>query len=138
MKPPRPFSVTLLALLVLLFVALNAVRFALVTQGWSFYGELLSIHPAYLAISGLVWAILGMPLIVGLWVGARWAPRLVAIAALVYSIYYWFEYLLLVNRQDRHANWPFLAILNLILLVWILWVLSRAKAKSFFGGNHER
>jgi hypothetical protein len=138
MKPPRPFSVTLLSLLVLLLTVHKIVRLVLVLRDWAFYSELFPFNPAYLALSGLVWAVIGLPVAYGIWFGSPWSPRVIRMAAFVYTIYYWLEFFFLVDLGERHENWPFLVVVNLVMLLWIFWVLSREKVCKYFGEDNEQ
>ena len=138
MRLRRPFSVTLVALLVLTLAVMKLIRLVLVMQSWAFYGGLLSFSPIYLAISGLLWAVIGLPLAAGLWFGLSWASIFTRVGSLVYTFYYWLEYFLLVNTRGRQQNWAYLLFANIAVLIWIYWVLSRDKAKIYFGVDNER
>jgi hypothetical protein len=137
MKQSRPFGVTLLALLVLSLAVLKLIRLALGLQSWEFLSELLPINLIYLVLSGLVWSVVGVILAAALWLGASWAPRFTRLAALVYTIYYWVEFVFLVEIGGRQQNWVYLLFVNVVLLVWIFGVLSRSRSKVYFGANNE-
>ena len=134
-KNPRPFSVTLLALGVLTIATINLIRFALTLAQWQFLNEILLIPPLYLAISGLIWGLVWLPIAWGLWRGYGWVPRLTLLATLAYTLYYWLDRLLLSNNAG--SNWRFAIVFNIILITIIYWLLSRRKAKAFFGVKHE-
>jgi hypothetical protein len=144
-RPARPISVTLLALLVLTIAGLNLVRLALSVQQWSYLKTLPGVSPLYLAGSGLVWTLAGLPLAWGLLRGLGWAPRLMQALALSYAAYYWLDQIFLVDhplnlpaesglasRALLPVNWPFAAGLTFVLLAWTAWTLSRPKVKAFF------
>ena len=137
-KPGRPFSVTLLALGVLTLGGLNLVRFIQSILHWGFLSRLLPFSPLYVALSGLIWAIAGFALAWGLWRGRIWAPQASRWATLVYLLYTWLNRLLYANPASRNTDLPFIAVLNLLLVAFIFWVLSRRKAKDFFGDRYER
>jgi hypothetical protein len=101
-----------------------------------FLAELLPFSPSYLIISGLFWAFTGLALAIILWFGSRMAPRLSALFMIAYTIYYWLEYNFLVEHNGLSSNWPFLALVNLTLVVWVIWVMSRPLARDFFGDKH--
>jgi hypothetical protein len=134
----RPFGVSVLAVLAAALAATYLARLAQTLLLWEQLGALLPFSPLYLALSGLVWGLVGLALAPGVWFGAAWAPRFVRWAAPLFSAYYWLEYIILVEHAGRSPNWPFLATLNLALLIWGFWVLSRRKTKRFFGEKHER
>jgi hypothetical protein len=136
-RPRRPSNITLLAILFLFIALLYLARLMECLAQWAFLNDLLPFSPAYLALTGLVWGFAGVALAFALWFGLCWAPRFTAITVLVYSVYYWMEYTLLVDHDARTVNWPFLAVVNLVALLWIFWVLSRPRAKYYFGEYDE-
>jgi hypothetical protein len=136
-RPRRPFGVTLFALLVLTFAALNLLRLVQAIQKWELLAVLLPISPAYFLLSGLIWAIVGFPLTWGIWRGWRLAYHLSPVVLLAYSLYVWADRLLLAGYPERLENWPFVAALNVLALAWSLWVLTRPGARAFFGEKHE-
>ncbi len=138
MKRKRPFSVTFLAGLVLLVAVSNILRLAQAVLDWGFLAGLLAYLPVYLALTGLVWGALGLPLAWGIWRGKSWAPRICHLALLIYSIYYWFDRLVLPGYVGRNSNWQFAAGINLLILVWDFWSLTHRKARDFFGEVYER
>lgn len=143
-KPRRLFSVTLIAWMVFIITIINFLRLGLTLYNWEFLTELLSpaatypLFPIYMAVSGLVWGVVGLPLIWGIWRGKMWAPRLLLATLLFYSIYYWLDRAFLPGYPQRNSNWPFAMGINLLILIWILWVMTRQKVKDFFGEAHER
>ena len=136
-KKNRPAGVTFLALLVFFISASNLVRLVLSIQEFGFYTEILPFDPVYLTLSGIVWVVLGFPLVFGLWFGTIWAPIFCRVATIGYTSYFWLEYILLVHPQKAATNLVFLIVANSIIIVWIFWLLSRAQVKSFFGVNDE-
>ncbi len=133
----RPWSVTLLAVVVLSIATLNLVR------GWQaiaqreFLTELLDIPWLYLASSGLAWGLIGLVLFLGLWQGYAWASIYTSIAAILYSAYYWADRFL-VATESTQANLPFAIILNLMIILLTFGILSRRRTRNFFGEWHER
>jgi len=144
-KPRRPFSVTLVALLVLIITSLNLLRFASSLLQRQFLGSLPGVSPLYLALTGLVWASIGLALFWGLWRRKRWAPSGVGWGALLYAVYDWLDRIFfsgwLKSREPLArppANLAFTAGLTLVTLAFIIWTLSRPKNKAIFGEPHER
>ena len=131
-KPKRPFSVTLLALGVLILAALNLTRLLSAIRFWTFLQEILPFSGLYLVGTGLIWAGFGLPLFWGLWHGLPWAPGMTRIASVAYLIYYWLDRLLLSNHPGREANFSFAVGASLVGLVWVIWILSRPKAIIYF------
>jgi hypothetical protein len=132
----RPLSVTLLALGVLTLAGINLLRFVVSLQQWSFLSEILSVSPLYLAGSGLVWALVGLTLALGIWFGRRWSVLGAWLAGLAYSLYFWLDRLL-VAAGGVGSNWLFALELNLFLLVLMYVCLANRKAKDFFGDKHD-
>ena len=133
----RPLSVTMLTFGVLTLAGLNLVRFIAACQQREFLANLLPVSPLYLALSGLVWAVIGLVLAYGLWTGKPIAVGGTLVAALAYTLYYWFDRSLLAADAPA-ANWPFAVLINLCLLVMVFWILFRPKARIFFGAMHDR
>lgn len=140
---PRPTSVTLLALGVLIFTCLNMVRFVLSLVEWKFLDQLLQISPLYLALTGLTWTLVGSLTIWGLWKTRPGAPRLMQAVALTYALYYWLDHLFLVDhpastdagfmRAILPINWPFSAGVTVVCLAFVAWTFQRKKVKAYFG-----
>jgi len=137
-KSPRPLSVTLLALGGLSIAGLNLLRLMDTLRLWGFLKQLLPITPLYLALTGLIAGGIALIAAWGLWKGRGWAPRFTLLAALAYAAYYWLDRLLLSNADSRRANLPFAGGATLILLALVFWILSRPKAKAFFGDDYDR
>lgn len=133
----RPFGVTLFGLLVLTFAVLNLLRLVQAIQKWDLLVVFIPISPAYLALSGLLWMAVGFPLAWGVWRGWRLAYYLSPVALLGYSLYVWADRMLLSGYRERQENWPFVAVLNILIIAWSVWVLTRPKAIAFFGEKHE-
>jgi hypothetical protein len=136
-SPPRPFSVTILALGVLTIAGFNLIRFYQAIRLWDFLSEFPNVSPLYLAASGLVWGAAGLALAWGLWRGYAPARRLTLIFAVVYTLYNWIDRLW-VSKPGLSANLPFSAGVNLILLLITTWILTRPRVLAFFGAMHER
>jgi hypothetical protein len=132
-KVRRPGFVTLVVGLGLIFTALNWLRLVLAIQNWDVVAGRMVISPAFLAISGLIWGLVGLGLAAALWLGKPWAPLAACMVALIYSAYYWAIRLVPPGYTGRNANWPFALGANLLVLAWMVWSFSRPKVKSFYG-----
>jgi hypothetical protein len=137
-KPARPASVTWLAVVVLSIAIINLFRFIQALRLWDFLAGLLPIHPAYLVLTGAFWAGTGLLLVGGLWLGKWWAPWLARLSALAYAAYYWFDRVVLSNPESRGSNTAFAASVTILLVIFIFWLFSRRKVKSFFGDPYGR
>ena len=137
-KPPekpkkRPISATLLTCVVLIMASLNWFRWVAVLRGWTFLQSLSPAPPVfYLLISGLIWSVLGVVLVWGLFLGRPWAPRLMQISAPLCALVYWLDRLLIADRSAIASRWPFALGLTFFLLCVTFWVLSRPKVQSFY------
>lgn len=134
----RPLSVTILVWLVLIVTMINLVRMVNALVRYQTLAELLPMNPIYIVLSGLVWVVIGLPLVVGLWRGNSWAPRLALLAGLAYSLYFWTDRLLIPSYPGRNSNWPFVLVLNLSILALGYLALTRAKVREYFGEIYEK
>ncbi len=135
-RPSRPRSVTLLALGVLSITGLSLARFVGSLRQWDFLIEILPFSPLYPALTGLFWSLVGLPLAWGLWRGAVWSPILAKLAVPCYTFYDWFDRLVMASPAAR-MNWPFILGLNLLVLAYTFWTLSRPSSKAFFGEAYD-
>jgi hypothetical protein len=121
---------------VLTIAGFNLTRFIDAILLRDFLAEFPTIPVLYLTLSGLFWGVMAIPLVWGLWSGRGWAPRYTIVYALIYSVYFWTDHLI-TERRVSESNSPFLIGANLLLLMIIWWILSRRKARAFFGEQHE-
>ena len=133
----RPFGVTLLSITVLLTSILYFSRFYEAVRDWDFMVMLLPFSPLYLVLSGLIWGLIGLSLFWGLWRGLFWAPRFTIAGLLAFLLYFWMDRLLMPAYPGRNSNGLFWLGVSIFLLGYCLLVLTRSKAKLFFGGVHE-
>jgi hypothetical protein len=145
--PRRPFNVTLLAVGVIIISALSLTRFALALRYWNYLDTMTNASPWYLALSGLLWGLAGIPLVWGLLQGKGWAPRFMSAIALTYAAYFWLDQLFLQDHPLNGAeggaklllpgNWTFEAGLTVVLLAYIVWTLNRRTTRFYFGDVNE-
>ena len=133
----RPFSVTLLAGLVLSITIVHLVRFINALTWWSFLTTLPGKPPLYLALTGLFGTLAGVVVFWGLWTGKHRAPLATRIIIVVYLGYQWLEQFLSVRAGNKFENWPFATVATLIVLIFVFWTLSHSAAKAYFGEMHE-
>ncbi len=137
----RPAGVTLAALGVLSIGLLNMVRFVQAIKQWDFLASLPAVSPLYPAVSGLIWCLAGLGIFWGLWRGLAWGQRLAPFFAVLYSLYFWVDQLIVDRRislESPGAAWPFQLVANIILIGLLVWIVNRQGAKEFFGVIHER
>ncbi len=133
----RPFSVTLLACLVLIITIVHLVRFIYAITWWRFLTTLPGSPPLLFAVTGFLGLLLGAALFWGLWIGNSRTPLAARILVPLYIGYQWIEQIYSVINGSTFENWPFMALISLIVIIFTYWTLSTSKAKTFFGDLHE-
>lgn len=138
MKVRRPWSVTWLAIGVLSLTGIHIIRLVQTVLHWDFLNNLpLSIPPLYFGLTGLVWSIAGLPLVWGLWRGEGWAPRFLWIISVGFLVIYWIERTFLATSIFKKTNQPFAIGGTIFVLLLIYWIISRPRAKAFFGETND-
>jgi magnesium-transporting ATPase (P-type) len=133
----RPFSVTLLAVLVLSITIVHMVRFINTLTLWNFLTELPGKSPFYLALTGLFGSIAGALTSWGLWSGKSWARTATGILTVVYLGLLWIEQVFAVRAGNKFENWPFWVGMTFVILIFVFWTLLHASSKAYFGEMHE-
>jgi uncharacterized membrane protein (DUF2068 family) len=109
----RPWPVTLLAVGVFLFAAMQALA---VWQVWSQQTLLaslpLTMAPALWIAQGLLWAMLGLAAAWGLWRTHRWAHWLTGLGAPVYALTWSIERGLWSASAESRMGLPFAIVLH--------------------------
>jgi hypothetical protein len=128
----RPFSVTILIVMVLIFTTLNILRMITAIRLWDFLANLpLDVPAHYLVITGAIWSGIGFLLAVGLFASRKWSLYLAWIAIVLYPIYYWSDRLLIAERHVIAGRWQFASGLTILLLIFAFWVLLQPKTRAF-------
>jgi hypothetical protein len=117
-KPP--FRVTLLLCLVLILTVWNAIRLWTAIAWQSALNE-FSAQPIAMitALSGAIWMVTGIYILWSIWEKKAWSAKLLLGATAGYTVWYWSERL---TWQIPHPNWPFAIIVNLVLIIFILFI----------------
>jgi len=116
----RSLGVTLSVWLVLFLTAWNALRFFTAIAWRDRLIEFSASPPFWVtALVGAVWLVTGCIVLWSIGWGKKWAGNMLLGAAAGYSIWYWIERLV---WQAPRPNWPFAVILNLLLVLFILFV----------------
>jgi hypothetical protein len=134
----RPFLVTLVAFVVLSITGIHLIRLIQALSWWDFLSSLPRISPVYLALTGLLWTLVGLPIFVGLWLGRPGLPRATRVLALAYALYLWIDRLLVANIAETKVNLPFTAGATALLLLIVFWTFSRPSVKNYFGEMNEQ
>jgi hypothetical protein len=126
-----PFRSIILLCLVLLFTSWNLLR-TWTAFAWRGLLNEFSSRPSSWVImtSGMIWALAGLLLIWSIWQGKAWTRKLLLGTAAGYSVWYWAGRLF---WQIPRPNWPFAVILNLVLIIFIIYL-----TKSPLREAHER
>jgi hypothetical protein len=126
----RPFSVTILLWLVLSLTAWSGLRLYSSIQWWSTLFEFASPPgPWYIAISGGFWFIISVILLWGMWQAKAWIRQALFGAGAGFTAWYWCDRLIF---QEPSANWPFMLIGTVLLLVLVMICVTHPRTKSFF------
>lgn len=121
-------SKILLILFMLCFTGWNGLRAGAAIVFWEtlpFYNARAS--PPYLALSGVFWVGIGITLCIAVWKSKIWANSITFLIAVLYSIWYWCDRLVL--QPVPHANWPFTLTVNILLLTFVLLTMYRQCSK---------
>lgn len=132
----RPKSVTLLAFFVLIIAMINLIRIVQVIKQWQFLTIVLSHAPIYQLLSGIAWFLCGSALFWSIWRGRSDAPLFITLGGGFYSIYYWIDRFAL-SATPFDSNWLFILIINGLILIVIIWSLTRRNTKTFFGEAYD-
>lgn len=121
----RSFSLKLLALGWLIAAILSSLRFTQALSNWDLlltFGE--PVLPLSLAVSGVVWMVVGLICAGGIWFKQIWAGWLSMVAAVLFSIWYWLDRVLLTRSQTAQTNTPFALIATFVLLLIVGGILT--------------
>ena len=128
----RPFIVTILIVVVLIFTTLNALRFFSSIDSWTFLNQSpVGVPIGYFAATGAFWALAGLPLAIGLFFGRHWSLRLAQVLVLLYAVYYWSDRLWIAEPNAIAVRVLFALGLTLFLIIYAFFVLSRPKVRAF-------
>ena len=135
-RPRRPFPLKLIFWVFALWTLLGWLRFGQALGETDLIIDLVGLGLyGYLLLAGLVWGLLGLPVLWGLLRRARWTPRLLQAAAVVYPALYWVERLFLWQDPFAHRNWPFMLLLTAVWFGLVFWGLRSALKRAFFTIN---
>ncbi|MCW5874398.1 MAG: hypothetical protein KIS88_07100 [Anaerolineales bacterium] len=136
----RPWGVTVLLALVLMFTGMQALRLWSAMSSWELLSSLvLRVPPLYFALSGALWALAGAATAYGLARPAPWGGGAAQALALSYTAFFWADRLLAQARGPQDSNWPFLATLGLLLLGSCFAILASPATKAYFmKARHRR
>lgn len=131
-RPRRPIPLTLTLWIFILWTVLGWLRFFSAIHNADLIREFLPgwVY-GYLLGAGLVWGLVGIPVIGGLLWGAAWSIKLLPIAALLYPLIYWVERLFIWQSALGQSNWPFMLLLTAAWIGLVVWVQRSDRIRRF-------
>jgi len=133
LKGRRPFPLTVIMGVYLLWILLGWLRFTAALRGKDLIMDLVQQSlELYLIAAGLLWGLAGLPVICGMLTRADWTPVLIRITALIYPGIYWFERLFLWQDTDASRNWPFMLLLTILWLLLTFGALQLTRVQKYF------
>ncbi len=128
----RPFNVTIILVVVLIFTLLNTLRLVAAVLGWNTLAGLpLRVPVFYFILTGAFWAVTGFSLAMGLYLRRRWSVWVARGAVILYPVYYWIDRLFVADRSAIASRVSFLVVTTLLLCGFLLWALSRPKTGAY-------
>jgi len=135
MPKKRPFGVTLFLWMVLCLSAWGLLRLLAVLRWWDVLDQFQSrLGPAYLAVTGAGWMVVGAVLLWSIWAGKRWAYLAVPISIFVWLAEYWLERIFF---QDPRANLTFMIAITIAISAVTLLITFNRKTKEFLVKSEE-
>jgi len=133
-RPRRPILLKIAFLVFVLWTVLGWLRFAGAMAQQSLIGAFFPSGTfMYLITAGLIWGLVGLPVLWGLVVRAGWTVKLIWITGLLYPSLYWFERIILWQNPGAQDNWPFMLLLTLSWVGLLIWVSRSKRVRVFFG-----
>lgn len=130
----RPFAVTSLAGLVLIFTGAQILRVCVAAGNLELYAQLpLRVPGPYFIVTGIAWGTLALWLVPGLWRGEAWAPKAMSLGAVAYAAFVWIDRLLLQAPGPQTTNWPFAAVATALLLLAVFAMFRMPRIRAYFG-----
>ena len=135
MPKKRPFGVTLFLWMVLCLSAWGLLRLLAVLRWWDVLDQFQSrLGPAYLAVTGAGWMVVGAVLLWSIWAGKRWAYLAVPISIFIWLAEYWLERIFF---QDPRANLNFMIAITIAISAVTLLITFNRKTKDFLVKSEE-
>lgn len=137
-KRRRPFLLTIMLWMYLLWILLGWLRFAGAIRNQDLILSLASPGlRIYLLAAGLIWGLAGLPVVWGMVTRSSWTPLLILITSVLYPGVYWFERLFLWQDPDAGRNWPFMLLLTLLWLGLAFGALRLKQVRQYFKDDHR-
>ncbi len=132
-----PFSVTILGVVALILVVLNTIRFATALSQWDLILDFMpNPGPAYIAATGLLWALCWLIVYLGIYLEWKWGGVAFVLLAFLYVSYYWLDRFFYQPHAER-SNALFVFITVLLFLINSIIVFALPKSRAYFAGDTE-
>lgn len=136
----RPLLLRLTGLTLLTMTLIGWLRFFSALDNHAFLNE-LSFTPQlqwYLLFSGLLWGIISLPALWGLWRRLPWSPLAIWLAIGTILANYWLERLLLWENNQNARNWLFMAALSVLWILLVFFALKLPGNRQYLHSYHEK
>lgn len=130
----RPFTVTLTIWLVLILASWNALQ-VWTSIAWQDILIEFSVQlpPMINIISGILWFLTGIALLIGIWQKKAWSAKLLPGIAAGYTVWYWSERFI---WQNPRPNAVFAILVNLVCFI-IIYFASKSLSREAYERNTE-
>ncbi len=93
--------------------------------------------PAYVIVTGGLWALCGVLTLLAFWRRANWADKLLLVGAVTYVVWLWLDRMAI--QPSLTTNWPFSLVTNSVLLLCTAVVALDPRNRRYLGKEaHER
>jgi len=128
----RPPAIVLLVAGFLYLSVVSLVRFAAAVKSWALLHTLYPPGaPEFLLTSGLIFFVISIVLAVGLWLRKRQAWKTALFFIPGYWLVAWLERAIVAMNHGQSADWLFLLIYNLVMVLFGMALLYRKSALRF-------
>jgi hypothetical protein len=131
-RPRRPFAVTILIVVVLIFTSLNILRMITAISDRDFLNSLpMAVPVIYLITSGAIWGGIGIILVLGLLDGRKWSLQMAQVITILYTVYYWVDRWIIAEQFSITSRWQFVTGVTILLTISVFWILKLQKTRAF-------
>jgi len=137
-SPGRPWTLAILCIVFLLFAFNGFLRCGQALANWDILQSAgLRPGPGYLVLTGAVYGLSGLTVVLGLWFGWRKTGRLGRGLAFFYFAWFWIDKMLISQNPASKINWPFAAIVSLLILGLVLGGLWLHPVRRYLGETNQ-
>ena len=132
----RPLAITLSSIILMVFSLFQIIKVFQVINNWSFLTSLnMSISPLMQTGEGILWALGGLILAWGLWLGKRWSPVSLITGCLLFTLASWGKLLVIKEPILLQTRWPINLAVTIIGLGSLFGFLNLKSTRSYLGKN---